>query len=249
MSTHSPTVYGFSTGGAWFDTLGGGGVTSSITSVGMIFDSLSANVLITSASISITPTSVGAGSVALRMIPVGNPTDWGDSNLPHASGGALGDALQDDLFPLTTDEPFGWTLDTVSSYSVGSPVTFSWNDDATFATQANGLQDTFATLYRGNTWGQKFAFTLYSASGSQFVWGVPTLTLTTLPIDTGIDGVVGNSRADRCPICARRSLRETWIMSGYLKRLVCPDCWDPKDPDENRRPIRAEDRLGINPEG
>lgn len=52
-------------------------------------------------------------------------------------------------------------------------------------------------------------------------------------------------RADECPICGRKSTRDTWVFSEWHKRMVCPECFDPVDPLEHRREIETEDPLGL----
>ena len=80
----------------------------------------------------------------------------------------------------------------------------------------------------------------------------PVLTADVIPELTGLDGLEyarGQSRVDRCPKCGIPSLRETWVLDGWSKHLVCPHCWDPVDREENRQPVLPEDDQGINPTG
>ena len=64
-------------------------------------------------------------------------------------------------------------------------------------------------------------------------------------------GLVGpwkaESRCDECPVCGFMTLRETWVMDGYRKHLVCPMCYDPPDPYDKPLVIKPE-REGLNEE-
>jgi hypothetical protein len=65
---------------------------------------------------------------------------------------------------------------------------------------------------------------------------------------TGRSGDVhAQSRVDECFKCGTLSLREKWIKDGWTKRLVYPDCYDPPDPLEDRRPVISEG-PGLNEE-
>ena len=91
-----------------------------------------------------------------------------------------------------------------------------------------------------------------STGGDAYTLAGPDMTMRAevLPELTGLDGLQYNraqSRVDRCRKCGLPSLRQEWVRDGYSKLLVCPNCWDPKQRDEDRQPVQPEDPLGINP--
>ncbi len=67
---------------------------------------------------------------------------------------------------------------------------------------------------------------------------------------TGLEGPVNAmGRADECPICGRKTTRDTWVFSPWHERMTCPECSDPEDSYENRQGITSEDRLGVGEDG
>lgn len=64
---------------------------------------------------------------------------------------------------------------------------------------------------------------------------------------TGLSGPYrAAGRADACPVCGGYSTRDTWVHSGYHKRLTCPGCADPKDWEEDWMPPEGDNPLGVN---
>lgn len=71
-----------------------------------------------------------------------------------------------------------------------------------------------------------------------------SITLTTIgfPSLTGKEGPWrANSRVSRCNRCSGIMPREMFIKDGFkYPLLVCPDCWDPRDPWESGYPLPRE---------
>jgi|SRR3990172_1778344 len=79
-------------------------------------------------------------------------------------------------------------------------------------------------------------FRLSPSSPTNF-WGSGTFnqspTPSQLTVSNQFTGLVGHyearGRADECPVCGRKSTRDTWVRSGYLQMMVCPECYDEPD--------------------
>lgn len=55
-------------------------------------------------------------------------------------------------------------------------------------------------------------------------------TLTYQDAFTGLEGPwEARGRADECPICGRKSTRDTWVRNDYFKMMACPECYDEED--------------------
>jgi hypothetical protein len=191
--------------------------------------------------------------IYVRAVDANSPSDWSNSNLPMTTS-------------VTYDDYVGGTaayggvgtivgaVSTPVSLSAGETVDVTLDYDMAMADGDGWIPRYLRDMYRQS---QRFALVLDAIDGNRAEFasrnhstydGPQLITTETLQY-TGLDGVQGNSRVDTCPICGFRSLRETWIMSGWLKRLVCPQCYDPEDREDKRRPVLPEDRLGLNPKG
>lgn len=83
------------------------------------------------------------------------------------------------------------------------------------------------------------------SSGSLTFGDSATLETTEGPFFTGLRGPwKAQSRADECPKCGGKSVRETWVRDGYTRQLVCPSCYDPPDRTRHRRAGRERPPIG-----
>jgi hypothetical protein len=242
-TTLTPTQDGYSTFGTFVEdtTLSvqnAGGPNDLV--IGMTFDNLDTTLIYTAATLTLTfvAGSGTPGTLTLRYVTQIGAPDWSASNLP-----------------VSQSLPYDTIGTTLATSPPGTTISFTFDPNLIAGTI--GDFDCTPTLLHRARGGAKWAFTIDSTSGNSVSYASsrhptvqgPQLSLTTISDLTGRDGLIGNSRVDRCPVCGTISLREHWVKSGYLKRLVCSQCWDPADPLENQRPIRPEDRLGINAEG
>jgi hypothetical protein len=60
----------------------------------------------------------------------------------------------------------------------------------------------------------------------------------------GLTGLVGHheayGRADECPKCGGKSVRDEWVRDAWTDLMVCHRCYDPDDPLGKRRSSRGE---------
>jgi hypothetical protein len=226
---------------------------------GLTFESLSTTALYTACTLTLTASNnFVAPYLYLRVADDSTPSDWASTT---------NEAIVENVSYPSPDTAgtLGWggagivlaSSVQAAQVSAGDTITFSWTQSTAITDGANEMPRTFTNIYRGPNYAGKLAFTIDTstdnainfASTFHTTYDGPSLVVTESPLLTGLDNVQGNSRVDRCPICGFASLRETWIMCAYHKRLECPPCADPADVEEHRRPIKPEDRIGLNPEG
>lgn len=171
----------------------------------------------------------GGGTLRIEIVPEANPAVFGPDGTATRNPGTLNEALVTTYtvapsLPIPTTHTIGLDPGPIGAFQ-----------------RRDGFQGVvaFSILWTATSSGQTIFFNDF------VIVPRPTFTTTEGPVFTGLEGPwQAQGRADYCPKCAQPSTRDTWVMDGYTKSMVCSRCWDPADDSGKFKPSREQPPIG-----